>query len=527
MKKSLVIIILSFFLKGSFLLAQPVKAKISSVTIYRSGAVIEQSAKVKLHKGLNTLELRNLAAGINNKTLNYKLEEGSVVSSGNIKYFVLKAPESPEIKALKDSLDKLNSIKSRLLIKLTLTNSKIDLLNTLASKETKIFSVHAYKKMLPFYSSEMLKYLTDQGNIKEKLKKLNKRLDKIKKQLSEINGKNNKPVNAVKLVVRSSKDIYSQIKIVYFTNRATWKPTYKIIADSLNAPLKIEMNAEIRQNTNIDWKNVPVKISTRKPYLNNNKPRLNPIFIDFYQPPNFMFKKSIGFAKRDFTQRKAEESTQPSTAVNKGLMIEFIPKEKINIPTDNRFHLVPLRKYKLKANYQYFAVPSKSSDAFLTCEINDWEKLNLLSAGAYVYFKNSYVGSSFINTRITTKTITVSLGRDEQINVSKNKVKDFKETDFFGRKITRSLEYSIKLKNNKNKTVNLIVEDQIPVSRNEKIEVELLTKDYSSYNKKTGILTWNITLSPFQEKELKLIYTLTYPVDKQIRPVNNRIGIEF
>ena len=44
-----------------------------------------------------------------------------------------------------------------------------------------------------------------------------------------------------------------------------------------------------------------------------------------------------------------------------------------------------------------------------------WEKLSLIDGMANVYFGNTYVGESKIDTRLISDTLELSLGRDNQI----------------------------------------------------------------------------------------------------------------
>ncbi len=498
------------------LFAQTAKAKIKSVTVYRGGAVIEQTAKVNLKPGNNNVKIFNIASGLEEKTLIVSAQDGRVVSLNNIRNFTKRAPESPEIKALKDSLKILEKIRRKYSDELKLVDSKIELLKTFSQKGIKTFSKNSYQKIAPFYFKKMSAYLAEKEKTTEKFDKVMNKIGRLRRQLRELNGKR-RPVNELRLVINSPRSATSEIKITYLTSRANWEPVYKIISDSLNAPIKIEFGASIKQQTNIDWTEVPVAVSTRKPYLNNNKPRLNPIFIDFYNNPFPMAKRVLSFEKAASPKsRKINKNKQPSATIQKGLMVEFAPKEKLTVPSDNKPRLIKLKSFTLKADYQYYAVPPKSTFAFLVCKIKDWEKLNLIPGMASIYFNNAYVGRSFLNTAVASKFLLISLGRDERIRMERKKVKDFKETNFLGSKITRSIEYLIKVKNNKSKKINLIVEDQIPVSKNEKIVIELQNKDYDSFNPKTGTVNWRVELGAFAEKTIRLKFTIKYPADKKI-----------
>ena len=72
------------------------------------------------------------------------------------------------------------------------------------------------------------------------------------------------------------------------------------------------------------------------------------------------------------------------------------------------------------------------------------------------------------------------------------------------------------MKNNKNTTVQLVVEDRIPISQNKEIKVSDVQTSDSNYDEEKGILKWNIQLSPNETSKKEFSYILKYPKNKRI-----------
>jgi hypothetical protein len=72
------------------------------------------------------------------------------------------------------------------------------------------------------------------------------------------------------------------------------------------------------------------------------------------------------------------------------------------------------------------------------------------------------------------------------------------------------------VRNNKNTKINIEVLDQIPLSKNKDIAVELVEYEGAEYNPDYGKLQWNIELAPGQTKKLKFVVSVKYPKDKKI-----------
>ena len=116
----------------------------------------------------------------------------------------------------------------------------------------------------------------------------------------------------------------------------------------------------------------------------------------------------------DFT--KVQENT---------LATEFEIALPYTIPSDGKAQLVDVQKFDVNTIYTYSAAPKLDRDAFLTARLIDWEKFNLISGKANVYFEGAFVGETYLNANNTKDTLVVSLGRDKKIVIEREQIKDF------------------------------------------------------------------------------------------------------
>jgi hypothetical protein len=109
----------------------------------------------------------------------------------------------------------------------------------------------------------------------------------------------------------------------------------------------------------------------------------------------------------------------------------------------------------------------------------------------------------------------LSLGRDEDISVKRLKVNDLKsETKFFGDSKRERLAFDITVKNNKNIPIEIEVLDQIPVSRQKEIVINLDEKDNAVYDETYGKLTWKITVPEHKSKNIRFAFNIKSPKSK-------------
>lgn len=196
--------------------------------------------------------------------------------------------------------------------------------------------------------------------------------------------------------------------------------------------------------------------------------------------------------------------------------VEFNIANPYSVPSDGKQYLVEINEVNTDATYQYFVAPKLSTDVFLTARITDWNKYNFLSGEANLFFEGTFIGKSLIDTHATADTLNLSLGADKNIVVTRTLQKDLTGKQGFGANKKETRDWLITVKNRKNQPVNLLVEDQVPVSQNSAIEVEAQNISAAEMDKLTGKLSWNLSLKPLDEKQLQLKYQVKYPKNQLV-----------
>ncbi|MBI2968421.1 MAG: DUF4139 domain-containing protein, partial [Bacteroidetes bacterium] len=127
----------------------------------------------------------------------------------------------------------------------------------------------------------------------------------------------------------------------------------------------------------------------------------------------------------------------------------------------------------------------------------------------------TYVGKSFISTG-TNDTLEISFGRDKSVAVKRTSVKDFTGKKIIGLNKTETHAWEIEIRNTKKDTIEIVAEDQIPVSSDKEITVEPIDKGNALYDEITGKLYWKMKLAPAEVRKNKFMFSVKYPKDKVI-----------
>jgi hypothetical protein len=196
--------------------------------------------------------------------------------------------------------------------------------------------------------------------------------------------------------------------------------------------------------------------------------------------------------------------------------VEFNITNPYSVPSDGKQYAMEIGQFDLSASYQYYVAPKVSTDVFLTAQLTNWNKYNFLSGEANLFFEGTFIGKSLINTQATADTLNLSLGTDKNIVVTRTLQKDLTERKVFGSNKKETRDWLIDVKNRKNQSVNLLVEDQVPVSQNSAIEVENQELSGAKLDAPTGKISWNFLLNSQDDKKVHLKYQVKYPKNQTV-----------
>lgn len=192
-----------------------------------------------------------------------------------------------------------------------------------------------------------------------------------------------------------------------------------------------------------------------------------------------------------------------------------------SIPSDGSEHEAMIGAESIPAKYTYYTAPKISPNVYMMAEVPDWKKYQLQEGKLRLFHNNTYIGESYWKPIGIEDTLHFSVGIEKNIGVERrlkatNKGKNLLRTS---NKVLR--EWEIIVKNNKDFTVDVTVEDQIPVSTHSDIKVNLIESSQAKVNEKTGRLTWVVKLAPGEKKIINLQYEVSVKDNYQYVISNN------
>jgi uncharacterized protein (TIGR02231 family) len=534
--------------------SQEVSAPVQSAIVYLYGAEVAHSKQVTLSPGRNKIVFVGLSPKLNAKSIQVSATgDVSILAISDAINYMANQKEGTRIKQLKDSVSALSEAITEINNDRDAYTTEKNMLlkNDAIGGNEKGVAIAELKLAADFYRSRIKEINAELSRLNKKVIPLNETLIKVNQQLMDLNAKNNQPSAEISILFSTVLKTTSTISLKYIVTDAGWAPSYDLHAEDINQPIELKYRAKVFNNTGVDWNDIKIKLSTSDPSQSASKPLLAPWELAFVST-GYKKQKSYAYSENSPIQQSNEGYMQNSlSAPPQGYIntqkpissskIEFVEVEiselsaefdiKINytIPADSKPYIVDVTEYKLPATYQHYSAPKLVRDAFLLARITGWEDLDLVEGPANIYYAGTYVGQSFIETRSADDTLDLSLGRDNKVLVTRTKIKEFSTRKIIGNTTKETFAYEMLVKNNRKTPIQIEIIDQLPISTQSDILVDVIETSKGEFDSKTGKYTWKQSLQPGEVRKIEFSFSVKYPKNSKpnLQKTRSHMNVRF
>ena len=503
-------------------------SKIDNIIIYNNGASVNRTGMINLKKGTNKIFISNLSPKLISESIQFNVKSNDVIINSISKQanFLGNSYNNSQVKFIGDSIQKINDSIRMKKVNLEVYNQEKDLLdqNKSVLKTSREFIIDDLMDLTDYFNQKIKEIQTNISKLNKEIFDLEKMKASLQKQMSSIKSDVNNQASDVVIQLTCSKEGEFNYDLSYNTLQAGWVPYYDIRIKEINSPIKLTYKAKIYQNTSEEWSDVKLSLSTGKLNKSNKAPNFNTQFIKntTYRKDTKQKNRNISAIQLELIESDDEPnlnsvSSSDFTSVDySGTQIKYNISIPYSIPSQKSPIFIEIQELDLKATYDYYCYPKVDKDVFLMCHFNKLNKKNLLPGSGQVYFEGKSIGATYLDPFSNEKTIDLSLSRDVSIIVERSLETKLSSESKVGDNIKIEKSYIITLKNNKNKIVNLVLLDQIPVSTKKSIDVQLTESSEANYSKNNGKLVWNLELKPDDIIIKKFSFTVKHPEKDKI-----------
>ena len=378
-----------------------------------------------------------------------------------------------------------------------------------------------------------------------KKRDLDRRIEELEKKLAAL-----APARAeqteVKVFVVAGAALDADMTVRYQVRNAGWTPRYdaRLATGSKTAPplLELTRRADIVQRTGETWENVAVQLSTTRPNANAAAPTIDTVTVDF-EPEAKPMSESMPHRRprpRPRTMvspcaRRSPPGARPSsppppsprrrkwisTSASKAPACRRAVPGGVRCagpshrPCHRRSKRVFLQDDSIEPVLTVRTVPKREAKAYLYAKLMLPKGSPLLPGPVSLFRDGTFVGTGALPVLSPGEEHELGFGADDQVRV-RHAIADEKrgETGLISSARTDSRNYRITVKNMHERAVELVVHDQIPVSQNEDIKVELVgpaqptKKDIDG---KRGVIAFESKLEPEEERLIEFGYRVIWP----------------
>lgn len=510
------------------------ETKVTSATVFLSGAQVHREGSMQLSKGNNEIVLQGITDRIDPNSIQVEgTRDYTIISVNHRTNYLQDIKETDEIKIARDSIELLNR-------QIAMNDNAQQFVNDerqmiLSNKQvlgsTTGFDIEELLDLADFYRNRLKKIEMKLIDLKHERKSLDKRKKKYEQQIREWSSRLSKPTSEITIKVSTDRAKETDIGINYFVYDARWVPSYDVRTEDVKSPVQLIYKGDVRQNTGEDWKDISITLSTGNPTVSGVQPDLASWVLRYRKVYERETGRRNSYSNRAFAMapdedgagapapetaeeaafNPAPEISEVTTIQSSGVNNEFHIDLPYTVRSNNDFVAVEIQKINLPARYNHISLPRQDVGAFLLAKVTGWEAYSLLPGSASLYFQGNYVGDSYINTKTTSDTLQISLGRDPGVNVTRKKVTEENSTQTIGSNKKKEVSFEITIRNTQSYTITLDLVDQVPVSGDKDIEIEVFEYEGANYTESNGKLQWSLILGPGETRTVMYGFSVKYP----------------
>ncbi len=515
-----------------------ISSKLEKVTLYQRGALLTRTGSINLQAGEQEFVIQGLERNINAGGIQLAIDRSVGIFAVEYSRTNTQASVEPDsLIKLREALKEMRKVLTVNNIKQKGYNEELEILKAnrvVAQSQTTGFTSSSIREATKLHNELATAARVARLELSEEAEEIKMEISVLEQRINAIRPNQNGAVGKITAKVIAERSGTFNFELTYISNAASWNPNYDLYVQTEGATKsQLVLAADIRQNTGVDWENVELTLSNSDINSRLAPPMLSPLYLGGNETYSLRSQVAGAAPKRKVEREMEEELVIPmqnatadgvayaatyATQSNSAAARLYEIDRPFSLVANGKSSSVKLTSNELPLDLRYRIIPKREQQAYLEAVITGWDTLNLLAAQTRTHLDGRYLGETYLNTQQNSDTLTVGLGPDKRLVVKRRGKGQGSDTKFIRGKKEYNLGYEILLRNTRNVPIEVLVEDQIPVSQRDEITVTLeKATGKPKLEEFTGKLTWKLSLKPAKEEKLAVNYQIVAPKDTPIR----------
>ena len=526
---------------------------LTAATVYANRATLTRRAVIDIPAGEHTVIFKNMTPSMMTDSLRAEGEANGNIIMGALTHKMETSIDlvAPREKELNDQILKLMDQIKVLEAEKAAISTKQDFINSLgeqavmrenesiAEMQLNPESWAAAANTIHSQTSENLKATLALDN---QIRDLNEQIQKLRTDMNQLRT-GNKTTYTVSLPIEADRASKLTVDLSYQIPNATWQPLYDARLNTATEELELIQYGAVRQNTGEDWSDVKLTLSTAQPQRGATLPPLNAMWVSLRDNKLRQSRSFAKMARNEMLSAAPQaaslaeadyELADDGMALNKeivmqtaeiktgGFVSEYIIPGPSTVKADGSESKLKIGTFETENTLQVQVKPQLNDKAYLVSRAKLKGETPILPGQVNLFRDGAFVGKMSIPLLRPDEEQDIGFGIDDQVSVKHSVMKDERSSAGVIVKDTEiERHYVTEIKNLHSQPINLVVLQTVPVTTDEEIKVEILSKQTlegydNDFEDVKGLLRWNFQMEPKSDKRVGLGWKVSWPKDKNI-----------
>jgi uncharacterized protein (TIGR02231 family) len=517
---------------------------IDAVTVYPDGASVTRVIAIDLASGDSTLVAKDFPLSLDPSSLRVEGEAGAKLTIGTIDARPPRAAPPVNLPELDKRIEALKDQRADLQGAIDSAAERRKFAQHFAEASPAGLGDKGEARPISEWRAAFAAVAEEVATADTTIRDATRKQREIDRQIAQLEAERSaKPPSKleVRIDVASAAATKATLRVTYSVRNARWLPLYDARLDTgakdRKPQLELVRRAEVTQSTGEDWSNVTLGVSTVRLGRGGSAPELGSLLAQYPQVPKPL---ALGTAS-DLTRfapmspqmsyaRKAMEAPEPAPPAEEQQAVAEIGDFQATFKIPGRVSLgaaegaksLRIASMSVPADLAVRAAPVQDPTAFLEASFKQADDTMLLPGKVAIYRDGVFIGRGKFSASAKDDIVRLGFGADDKVKIERAVLK--RNEGSAGLLVTTSKTderaFKTTIRNGHDFPIHVAIEDQLPVSENEEIAVEMLPSSTpptaTNIRDRRGVLEWSFDAKPGEVKDINFAWRIRWPKDKSV-----------
>jgi uncharacterized protein (TIGR02231 family) len=512
---------------------------VDAVTVYPDGASVTRAINVDLPAGDNTLVLKDFPLTLDPSSLRVEGEADARLTIGAVDTRPPRAAPPVDLPELDKRIEALKDERADLDGAIAAATARRKFAERFAEASPAGIGEKGEARPLADWRAAFAAVADEVATADSAIREAERKQRDIDREISRLQSDRAiKPPSRleVRIDLAAVAPTRATLRVNYAVRAARWAPLYDLRLDTgakdRKPTLELVRRTEITQTTGEDWSDVSLSVSTVRSARGGSAPDLNSLIVQYPQPPRPLAAPA-GAVSEMRQSRSMMEPAAPAPIAKRadeeqavadvsGFQVVFKIPGRVSIGASEGAKSLRIATAIIAPDLAVRSVPVIDPTAFLEASFKQAEDAPLLPGRTSIYRDGVFVGRGQMTAASKDETVRLGFGADDKVKVERSVVKRNEGSAGLILTTSKTDERAFKtvVRNGHDFPILIAIQDQLPVSENDDIQVEMLPSTTpptaTNLRDKRGVLEWAFEAKPGEAKDISFAWRARWPKDKGI-----------